>query len=269
MKLQLTTVPCPQTLEKTRTALGEQWTLSTGKEQQQCSAAAMCLQPAAAPIHAARTLPSLISSVQHPASPHQCQAFPPSQPMGCLIWLVICHPTKQKWPSQRPWVPTAMWEHTASTRDRPLCAGTMMGDGDSPGCPSRLNDAPGSGVSQRGCRRRVSPCAWGSGRKKEPFGASLNATLSLTYSSLPSQMWLQIALGQLSAPDVQTGFLSLVPAFTCFLGFYHQHFLVTGSFQAGGLSALMVTLTCTKLESPLGIHHSHFGNSTSLRDIHR
>lgn len=147
MKLQLTTVPCPQTLEKTHTAwaLGKQQTMSPGKEQQQCSAAAMSLQAAAAPIHAARILPSFLSFLQHRASPHQCQVFLPSQPTGCHIWLVVCHPTEQKWPSQRAWVPTAMWGRTASSKDRPSCAGTTMGAGGSPGCPSSLNDAPDQG----------------------------------------------------------------------------------------------------------------------------
>lgn len=243
MKLQLTTVPCPQTLEKTRTAwaLGKQQTMSTGKEQQQCLAAAMCLQPAAAPIHAARILPAFPNFLQHHTSPHQCQVFPPSQPMGCLIWLVVCHLTRQKWPSQRPWVPTAMWGHTASTKDRPLCAGTTMGDGDSPGCPSRPNDAPGSRVSQRGWRSHTLPCAWDRFRQKKWSLLGFFKCYSVTNPLLiPSQIFTDVT------PDCTwtifcprcSNWIPFscacveIPAFTCFLCFCHQLSLVTGSFQA-------------------------------------
>lgn len=218
--------------------------MSTGKEQQQCLAAAMCLQAAAAaPIHAARILPSFLNSLQHHASPHQCQMFPPSQPLGCLIWLVVCHPTKQKWPLQRPWVPTAMWERTASTKDRPLCAGTTMGDGDSPGCPSRLSDAPGSRLSHWGCRSHTLPCAWDRFRQQKGALLSFFTHYSITSPLLiPSQIFTDVTpdcTWTIICPRWTNWIPSScacveIPAFTCFLGFYHNLFLVTGSIQAGG-----------------------------------
>lgn len=47
-----------------------------------------------------------------------------------------------------------MWEHTPFTKDKPLCAGMMMEDGDSPGCPSRLNNVPSLRVSHRDAEDR-------------------------------------------------------------------------------------------------------------------
>lgn len=157
MNLQLTTVPWPQTLEKTHTALAlvkpsTMITVKQWQQQQQHTAAATCLQ-LTVPIHAARTLPFFLSFLQHHTPPHQSQAFPPFQPMSCHIWLTICHLTKQKWPSQHFSVLTAMWEHTPSNKDKHLCAEMMMEDGDSPGCPNRLNKAPVVRVSHRGCRK--------------------------------------------------------------------------------------------------------------------
>lgn len=171
-----------------------------------------------------------------------------------------------------------MWEHTPSTKDKPLYAGMMMEDGDSPGCPNRLNNAPALRVSHRGCRRQTlhPVLETGSGIKNEPFWTLLNATLSPIHSSIPprfSQVQLQISLGQLSAPgqmyklDPLLLYLCWDTCFYLLHGFsVISYSLLTSSFQAGVLSALMIAPTCTKPESILGIQ---FGNSTSFLDIHR
>lgn len=267
MKLQLTTVPWPQTLEKTGTAwaLVKQQTMTIVREWQQLIAAALCLQPAAVLKHAVKTLASFLSFLHHHVSPHQCQVFPPSQPVGCLIWVGVCHPTKQKWPSQHLWVLTATWERTPSTKDKPLCAEMMMEGGGSPGCPSRLNKAPALRVSHRGCRRQTSSCIWYEfwHQKWAPLG--FVKCYCIAPHSLPDFHKYGSRLHQDNyLPQTRcTNWIHFACAcveehsFTCFTVSLSS----TDSFQSGVLLALIITLTYINLESILGIQ---FGNGTSL-----
>lgn len=188
-------------------------------------------------IHAVRTLPASLSFLQYHVSPHQCQVFLPLQLMSCLIWLAICLPTKQKWPSQHLSVLTATWERTLSNKDKPLCAGMMLEGGDSPGCPNRVNSAPASRLSHRGCRRQTFRLVleMGSGIKNEPFWARLKATVSYTLV-IPSQIFTWVAPDHTwtiicSRPDVQIWSSSLVPVLRyllllALLFFCHHLFLI-------------------------------------------
>lgn len=154
-----------------------------------------------------------------------------------------------------------------------------MGGGDSPGCPSRLNDAPdqGSAIEDVGVTLHLGHQT-GSGTKKDGPLLGFFKCYSVTNPLLiPSQIFTDVTpdcTWTIFCPRCSNwipfscGCVE-IPAFTCFLRFCHQLFLVTGNFQAGGLSPLMVTFTCTKLKSTLGIHLSPFGNSTCLTDIHR
>lgn len=109
----------------------------------------------------------------------------------------------------------------------------------------------------------------GSGRKNRPFWAAFNATLSLTYSSVRhrfSQMWLQIALGQLSAPDVQTRFLSLVPVLRCLFLLVSWVFIISCSLLLVVSRLEGFQLWWSLLHAP---NWKALWEYTSLTDIHR